>query len=882
MAVIGSIGPGRTGEAQRRVDPEAFGVGVGRAIRGIAQSLGEFDQSRTQLAAAEQQLGLTYKDRQDKLERARLDVELIRTDGALGRQLTELGPQALPGARGFTGDATKLIDETYDKFLAAVPAPLRDEYTGRVASAREAKVSSAFNYEIQQGDEAYRMGAAEMAQAAIDDIVSGRSTYAKWQGLLDLQFQNSPLDANETGRLKATLLSAIEKAEFGKVATDMALDPSSGAGAAGPADGSDIVAAGVPGQMRGLLNAIASVEAKDYQTMNGGEHFSSYADHPGRSREGTSSAAGRYQFIKGTWEAAKAALGLPDFSPESQDRAAIWLAQRDYSARTGRNLMTDLGSGDPTLIAGVRSVLAGQGDKNVTWQGLQTITNEQFIQRVTGQAGTPSVLLQDNLYPNISYTDKLALLGDAQKSADQLAKQSEDARQARLQQTMLDLQTQIINGQGRQPAIDEAWRAGMLSPSDFTTLTKQQATFETTQRDALDFSVVSSAPGYVYDPSDESAVKRYEAKYRQDLAPAMARLDGDAFRTQVLPLVTKTNSMPAGMASQLQGMIMSADPKQAEFGLQAIGAIRQQATLAFAQLAPETQSSAFFYSTMRGVLPQEQLMQEIRGINSPELAAVHSLRAQAIQQEIAKNPKDFALAPLLEEFGADVGGSQLVADAFQQDILELYRYEFPRYGAHGPALAAAKEKAKLIWGQTAIGTGSFMKRPPEKVYGTVDGSYDYMSQQLTTDYPLKEGERLKLVSDGRSEEDFFGHRPVSYALVKTDTDGLIHPLTDRVADVSGIGRPRLQRYFFTPQYKPTDPASPEAADRVLATTAFRQELQTTTTPPLFGQSSRISDGQQTIVDVWTRLLKEDPTNTFRIKRLQAEVDELARLKAIGE
>lgn len=38
-----------------------------------------------------------------------------------------------------------------------------------------------------------------------------------------------------------------------------------------------------------------------------------------------STAAGAYQFNRRTWADAKAALGLPDFSPASQDTAAVWL-----------------------------------------------------------------------------------------------------------------------------------------------------------------------------------------------------------------------------------------------------------------------------------------------------------------------------------------------------------------------------------------------------------------------------------------------------------------------------------------------------------------------------------------------------------------------------
>lgn len=41
-----------------------------------------------------------------------------------------------------------------------------------------------------------------------------------------------------------------------------------------------------------------------------------------------STAAGRYQLIKPTWNACKRALSLPDFSPASQDAAAVYLIRQ--------------------------------------------------------------------------------------------------------------------------------------------------------------------------------------------------------------------------------------------------------------------------------------------------------------------------------------------------------------------------------------------------------------------------------------------------------------------------------------------------------------------------------------------------------------------------
>jgi len=53
-----------------------------------------------------------------------------------------------------------------------------------------------------------------------------------------------------------------------------------------------------------------------------------------------SSAAGRYQFVWTTWN--ELGFGNKPMTPENQDKAALMLAERDYKARTGRNLWDDM------------------------------------------------------------------------------------------------------------------------------------------------------------------------------------------------------------------------------------------------------------------------------------------------------------------------------------------------------------------------------------------------------------------------------------------------------------------------------------------------------------------------------------------------------------
>lgn len=77
-----------------------------------------------------------------------------------------------------------------------------------------------------------------------------------------------------------------------------------------------------------------------YRTMFTGKLFDiddpnsrsyQYRDHPRIANRGagiTSTAAGAYQFLSTTWDECQRILKLPDFSPESQDKAAVFLLQR--------------------------------------------------------------------------------------------------------------------------------------------------------------------------------------------------------------------------------------------------------------------------------------------------------------------------------------------------------------------------------------------------------------------------------------------------------------------------------------------------------------------------------------------------------------------------
>ena len=94
-----------------------------------------------------------------------------------------------------------------------------------------------------------------------------------------------------------------------------------------------------------MLRCCEGTSADDgYRIIVGGQRFSitdpnartyQWRDHPRiyvsstiRGRRNTSSAAGAYQFLARTWDEQKRILGLADFSPTNQDKAALNLIKR--------------------------------------------------------------------------------------------------------------------------------------------------------------------------------------------------------------------------------------------------------------------------------------------------------------------------------------------------------------------------------------------------------------------------------------------------------------------------------------------------------------------------------------------------------------------------
>jgi len=141
---------------------------------------------------------------------------------------------------------------------------------------------------------------------------------------------------------------------------------------------------------KGFLDAVSSAEGTGmgYDIIVGGGKFTDYSAHPNVvgfvGKEGPSTAAGKYQITKQTWDEYSKKLSLTDFSPVNQDKAAYALAQARYKKNTkGRDLELDLAYGNYNYL---RSALQD------TWTGIRISKDfEQQISRNVSSRNTTEI-----------------------------------------------------------------------------------------------------------------------------------------------------------------------------------------------------------------------------------------------------------------------------------------------------------------------------------------------------------------------------------------------------------------------------------------------------------------------------------------------------------
>lgn len=158
-------------------------------------------------------------------------------------------------------------------------------------------------------------------------------------------------------RVFASALADLGAANYSVSGIDVPVVPAPAAASA-----EKTVSAGLPGTVRAFLDTLAYAEGTGdrYDYIFSHATFGDFSDHPRRvicSYGLCSDAAGRYQFLSTTWDELANKLGLPDFSPASQDKACV-------------EKIAEFGAYDNIAAGDYDNFSAALGKLNTTWASL--------------------------------------------------------------------------------------------------------------------------------------------------------------------------------------------------------------------------------------------------------------------------------------------------------------------------------------------------------------------------------------------------------------------------------------------------------------------------------------------------------------------------------
>ena len=211
-------------------------------------------------------------------------------------------------------------------------------------------------------------------------------------------------------------------------------------------------------RLKAFLDLIGHTEGANYNTKYGGGTFSSFAAHPGDG------PAGRYQFQAKTWAGLQSQLGLPNFSPASQDKGAIQLLRE--KGALGNVLAGEFQAAIKKLTPYTWSSLPGGSEPRATMSQALAYINQRLGK--SNQPATYAEKLDQQRQSDISTAAQKKAADDKRKADEAVRKAAEALARAR---ELQDKQTQQRNDSAKKTA--EYSNTANLKKFDLQTAARQ-------------------------------------------------------------------------------------------------------------------------------------------------------------------------------------------------------------------------------------------------------------------------------------------------------------------------------------------------------------------------------------------------------------------------
>lgn len=855
MATIGggSIGNTRP-SAQPLAAPSprpvrgAFGEGVAAALSDLSESFADLEDSRALLNRAE-------KERREKLDRFKSLTALSAWEEGSKRLTQDIFTAAPADGSGVTNSVHENVEASRKKFLESVPQELRPEFDFRSSVIRDSLTTSAYSTEFKLSNAFYKSTIEQSLTDARVAIFNDPNQFDdKRLHVLGL-IEQSNLSELEKQELRETAERGMEAALAKKEFTISRLP---GRGTVGPADGKDVVAAGLPAFARGFLNAVAETESPGYNVLNGGATFEGYEQHPAeRGIKGKeSTAAGRYQFTIATWLEAAAAIGATDFSPEWQDRAAWWLAQKRYAQATGgEDLLTTLMSGNREVIKQIPEALGS------TWAGLvgNKMTPDKFANFVLGSrgaAGGPTGpaqgprLYDDPRFQHLTLDDMIALTADGELEADKLRSEQIAAEERDYEAWKTDFEFDVFNGDKGLSDIHAANADGLFrNVGDVERAIKIYKDRNEGIEDLVHATTKLQNNGlFVW--TDDADRKGLNALIKADKGTErLTNLDKDYVEQGVVPLVRHVKDIPTDVVGTVEALSRRADANSLIYAFETMRQLEEAAPDAFRNRFSESAERNYeLFQGMRAAdYPIEDIVQRVKGFRE------HPQDLERLQVEADKHLKEIdftTVADAMDTSFVSLGDPSLPPRPldramFEREFIDQYRTAYTITEDADIAEKTAIKVMQRTWAPTSIGGRTYvMKHPPERSwYPTVGQSYNWIEEQLIHDVPeLKDAQFYQLVADDQTRNDIERYRRAqekgssidlpSYLLFKMTDEGKFvpvmredntparwrgdpQPFVERAVSETSMNNMRLRHFELRQRVETLTPAEREEFDNLV-------------------------------------------------------------------
>jgi hypothetical protein len=386
-----------------------------------------------------------------------------------------------------------------------------------------------------------------------------------------------------------------------------------------------------------------------------------------------------------------------------------------------------------------------------------------------GTGGVPPGIASDPLFQGATPEEVWGYVDKANQVVDEQRKAMAAAETARLAALKDSFSLQIATG---QPLSQNDILASDLGDGDKASLINTLNERTKNTRTAADYIARVNGGGGVNPFSEEDRKGVNLAFDAEGGASGLATGDQTAYeRASRYIRETGAGMLPSSAAAELKAGMYSTNPTRMDQALTTADRLYRENPDAFARGMTEADLSRVQdWQALRRFRTPEEMAEHFRKQSDPSTVRA---REELTKQALKDAATTYDLNKVLDLFDPGIMAGEpeapldpMAAGALVQDFHREYADRFAATGDKTMAEQQAMERIKRVWGPSPSAGNRMMRYPPESFYPPVDGSFDWIKQDLDASVSEKFGPDAvaDLMSDERTEAELKTGAP-SYGLI---------------------------------------------------------------------------------------------------------------------